>query len=497
MGRGGLRGAAARARPGPQGAAPARPGATARRAAGGRGRRRARGSATSGGLRAGRDGRSGAAGAGALARRGVRSRGHDPTPSDDARRPRARCGSRAATPYVVALLRLRGRGGGPGRSGRRPSAPPTSPARWPADGAGLARAARRHDRARSSWSATTCSPPGRPLREAQRALEAVGLPACTAVAGGGRDPPTSGGTWPGAFRRRAPRTNVWSWSPSGSVVASFRRPAGPPAGRQGDKPMPVAGETVHVRRRRAALRSAARSRCGLEVSPASPRRSDAVRGGRRPVVAEGEAANASAGDCGVEDQVGRTDSSPGTHPNGCPVPPPGRISSQRRRFTWRSWSRVVTARSTDRFRSHVAEKLTRAGEARPPDHPGPRRGGLRAQPAPARPGVHVELTAFSKGPVIRAEAAADDKMGALDLALDKMAAQMRRAADRRRVHRGRRTPGLGRPGAGRRAHPPPATLVDELTSSEDERRPSTRSARSRSPATGRWWCARRPTRPAR
>jgi len=54
--------------------------------------------------------------------------------------------------------------------------------------------------------------------------------------------------------------------------------------------------------------------------------------------------------------------------------------------------------------------------------------------------VRVELTAFSKGPVIRAEAAAEEKMGALDLALDKMAAQMRRAADRRRVHRGRRAP---------------------------------------------------------
>jgi hypothetical protein len=42
--------------------------------------------------------------------------------------------------------------------------------------------------------------------------------------------------------------------------------------------------------------------------------------------------------------------------------------------------------------------------------------------------------------VIRAEAAAEEKMGALDLALDKMAAQMRRAADRRRVHHGRHTP---------------------------------------------------------
>ena len=41
-------------------------------------------------------------------------------------------------------------------------------------------------------------------------------------------------------------------------------------------------------------------------------------------------------------------------------------------------------------------------------------------------------------------------MAALDLALDKMAAQMRRAADRRRVHHGRRAPLRG-PGAGRRA----------------------------------------------
>jgi ribosome-associated translation inhibitor RaiA len=54
--------------------------------------------------------------------------------------------------------------------------------------------------------------------------------------------------------------------------------------------------------------------------------------------------------------------------------------------------------------------------------------------------VRLELTAYSKGPVIRAEAAAIDKMAALDLALDKMAAQMRRAADRRRVHRGRHAP---------------------------------------------------------
>jgi ribosome-associated translation inhibitor RaiA len=57
-------------------------------------------------------------------------------------------------------------------------------------------------------------------------------------------------------------------------------------------------------------------------------------------------------------------------------------------------------------------------------------------PRQADRAVRIELTAYSKGPVIRAEAAAVDKMGALDLAVDKMAAQMRRANDRRaRAHR--------------------------------------------------------------
>ena len=104
---------------------------------------------------------------------------------------------------------------------------------------------------------------------------------------------------------------------------------------------------------------------------------------------------------------------------------------------------VVTGRHcevSDRFREHVSEKLVRLEKH---DH-----RIIRVQveveeeknPRQHDRSIKVELTAFSKGPVIRAEAAAEDKMGALDLALDKMAAQMRRAADRRRVHRGRHTP---------------------------------------------------------
>jgi ribosomal subunit interface protein len=104
---------------------------------------------------------------------------------------------------------------------------------------------------------------------------------------------------------------------------------------------------------------------------------------------------------------------------------------------------VVNARHcevSDRFRSHVEEKLVRLEKH---DHRIIRMAvevEKERNPRQTDRAVRVELTAFSKGPVIRAEAAAVDKMAALDLALDKMASQMRRAADRRRVHHGRHTP---------------------------------------------------------
>ncbi|MEP6816512.1 MAG: ribosome-associated translation inhibitor RaiA [Marmoricola sp.] len=93
---------------------------------------------------------------------------------------------------------------------------------------------------------------------------------------------------------------------------------------------------------------------------------------------------------------------------------------------------------SERFREHVEEKLARLEKH---DH---RLIRVEVQVEKERnkpdKAVRVELTAMSRGPVIRAEAAAEDKMAALDLALDKMTAQMRRAADRRKVHRGQHTP---------------------------------------------------------
>ncbi|HET8561105.1 MAG TPA: ribosome-associated translation inhibitor RaiA [Marmoricola sp.] len=95
---------------------------------------------------------------------------------------------------------------------------------------------------------------------------------------------------------------------------------------------------------------------------------------------------------------------------------------------------------SERYREHVQEKLARLEKH---DHRIIRVEVLLAKeknPRQPERAVRVELTAKSKGPIVRAEAAAEDKMAALDLALTKMEAQMRRANDRRKVHRGNHTP---------------------------------------------------------
>lgn len=58
----------------------------------------------------------------------------------------------------------------------------------------------------------------------------------------------------------------------------------------------------------------------------------------------------------------------------------------------------------------------------------------------------VELTVKSRGPAIRAEAAADDRYTAFDLALDKLEARLRRACDRRKARHA--SHGAAKPAAG-------------------------------------------------
>ena len=98
------------------------------------------------------------------------------------------------------------------------------------------------------------------------------------------------------------------------------------------------------------------------------------------------------------------------------------------------------AEVTDRFRKHVVDKLSRIERY---DH---KIISLDVElskernPRQTERKDRVELTMRTRGPVIRAEACAQDAYSALDLAVGKLEARMRRAADRRRVHHGRRSP---------------------------------------------------------
>lgn len=99
---------------------------------------------------------------------------------------------------------------------------------------------------------------------------------------------------------------------------------------------------------------------------------------------------------------------------------------------------VVVGRHTDvadRFRQHVEEKLAKVELL----SPYVRRVDVEVthenNPRLSENRERVELTLRAKGPVIRAEAAADDRFGALDLAIDKLNERLRRDRDRRKDHR--------------------------------------------------------------
>jgi len=95
---------------------------------------------------------------------------------------------------------------------------------------------------------------------------------------------------------------------------------------------------------------------------------------------------------------------------------------------------------SDRFRQHVEEKLAKLEKL---NHRVIRvdvEVSKERNPRMSDRAVRVELTMKSRGPVMRAEAAAEDKMAALDMAVDRLQTRMRKAADRRRIHHGTRTP---------------------------------------------------------
>lgn len=104
---------------------------------------------------------------------------------------------------------------------------------------------------------------------------------------------------------------------------------------------------------------------------------------------------------------------------------------------------VVTARHTevsDRFRRHLEEKLAKVEQLAPRAQRLDVEISHESNPRQSQTSDRVEITVRAKGPVIRAEACADDPFAALDLAQERLLERLRRHRDRRKVHHGRRNP---------------------------------------------------------
>jgi ribosomal subunit interface protein len=116
---------------------------------------------------------------------------------------------------------------------------------------------------------------------------------------------------------------------------------------------------------------------------------------------------------------------------------------------------IFKGRRTDvqeRFRRHASAKLSKIERLDSKTIRVDVEVTAERNPRQADRRERVELTIRSRGPVIRAEAAADDRYAALDRAIAKLEARLRRSGDKRR----RRHAAADRAGA---AQPVPAGLV--------------------------------------
>lgn len=99
---------------------------------------------------------------------------------------------------------------------------------------------------------------------------------------------------------------------------------------------------------------------------------------------------------------------------------------------------TVTGRQmtiSDRFRDHIEEKLIKVEQLAPKAQRVEVHVTHEKNARQPETGERVELTVVAKGPVIRAEATASDKYGALDLAYGKLLERLRRSRDKQKVSR--------------------------------------------------------------
>jgi ribosomal subunit interface protein len=99
---------------------------------------------------------------------------------------------------------------------------------------------------------------------------------------------------------------------------------------------------------------------------------------------------------------------------------------------------VVVGRHTDvpdRFRRHVEDKLAKVQQLAPRAQRVDVELTHERNPRQSDVSERIELTVRGKGPVVRAEASADDQYAALDIAATKLMERLRRARDRHKDHR--------------------------------------------------------------
>lgn len=88
----------------------------------------------------------------------------------------------------------------------------------------------------------------------------------------------------------------------------------------------------------------------------------------------------------------------------------------------------------ERFRRHVEDKLAKVAQLAPRAQRVDVEVTHEKNPRLSEISERVELTVLGKGPVVRAEATADDPYAALDIATTKLMERLRRARDRRKDH---------------------------------------------------------------
>lgn len=130
---------------------------------------------------------------------------------------------------------------------------------------------------------------------------------------------------------------------------------------------------------------------------------------------------------------------------------------------------VITGRRTEvpeRFRRLAEEKLAKIGQLAPRALRVDVELSHERNPRQSSTSEKVEITVRDKGPVIRAEASAEDPAAALDLAFGKLLERLRRTRDRRKVHHGRQTPASVRQANGNAGSPAPQPVMSEEAAEE-------------------------------